>query len=47
MEILQQIGADRAVTAQGLPWRFGTSHYRGQPVFRLEAPQDVHDRFHP
>ena len=47
MEILQQLGADRAVTAQGLPWRFGTSHYRGQPVFRLEAPQDVHDRFHP
>ena len=47
MEILQQIGADRAVTAQGLPWRFGTSHYRGQPVFRMEAPQDPHDRFHP
>jgi 3-(3-hydroxy-phenyl)propionate hydroxylase len=47
MEILQQVGADRAVTAQGLPWRFGTSHYRGQPVFRMEAPQDEHDRFHP
>lgn len=47
MEILQQLGADRAVTAQGLPWRFGTSHYRGQPVFRMEAPQDPHDRFHP
>jgi 3-(3-hydroxy-phenyl)propionate hydroxylase len=47
MEILQQVGADRAVTAGGLPWRFGTSHYRGQPVFRMEAPHDPHDRFHP
>ena len=47
MEILQQVGADRAVTRRGLPWRFGTSYYRGQPVFRMEAPQDPHDRFHP
>jgi len=47
MEILQQVGADAAVTAGGLPWRFGTSHYRGQPVFRLEAPHDEHDRFQP
>ena len=47
MEILQQVGADQPITARGLPWRFGTSHYRGQPVFRMEAPHDPHDRFHP
>lgn len=47
LEILQQVGADRAAMTQGLPWRFGTSHYRGRPVFRMEAPQDPHDRFHP
>lgn len=47
MEILQQVGADRAITAQGLPWRFGNSFYRGRRVFRLEAPHDDDDRFHP
>lgn len=47
MEILQQVGADRAVSAAGLPWRHGNSFYRGQRVFRMEAPQDDHDRFHP
>jgi 3-(3-hydroxy-phenyl)propionate hydroxylase len=47
MEILQQVGVDRAVTAQGLPWRHGNSFYRGQRVFRMEAPQDEDDRFHP
>ncbi|MBK7615259.1 MAG: FAD-dependent monooxygenase [Burkholderiales bacterium] len=47
MEILQQVGADKAITAQGLPWRFGNSHYRGQRVFRMEAPYDENDRFYP
>lgn len=47
MEILQQVGADTGVTAQGLPWRSGNSHYRGQRVFRMDAPHDAHDRFHP
>jgi 3-(3-hydroxy-phenyl)propionate hydroxylase len=47
MEILQQIGADKAVTAQGLPWRFGNSFYRGQRVFRMEAPYSEDDRFFP
>jgi 3-(3-hydroxy-phenyl)propionate hydroxylase len=47
MEILQQVGADKAITAQGLPWRFGNSFYRGQRVFRMEAPYDENDRFHP
>ena len=47
MEILQQVGVADAITARGLPWRFGTSHYRGRPVFRMEAPHDEHDRFQP
>lgn len=47
MEILQQVGVADRVTASGLPWRFGNSFYRGQRVFRMEAPHDVDDRFFP
>ncbi|ANJ56938.1 monooxygenase [Pseudomonas silesiensis] len=47
MEIFQQVGVSGAVTEQGLPWRFGNSYYRGQRVFRMEAPVDPHDRFAP
>ncbi len=47
MEILQQVGADAAVTRQGLPWRFGNSFYGTRRVFRMEAPYDEDDRFHP
>lgn len=47
MEILQQIGADKAVTALGLPWRHGNSFYRGQRVFRMEAPHSGDERFAP
>ncbi len=47
MEILQQVGADEAVTRLGLPWHFGNSYYRGQRVFRLEAPHSDDDRFAP
>lgn len=47
MEILQQVGVADRVTANGLPWRFGNSFYRGQRVFRMEAPHDTDDRFHP
>ncbi|MEY4747846.1 MAG: hypothetical protein RIQ60_60 [Pseudomonadota bacterium] len=47
MEILQQIGADEAISRQGLPWRYGTSFYRDQPVFRMKAPHDPDDRFFP
>jgi len=47
MEILQQVGVADRVTENGLPWRFGNSHYRGQHVFRMEAPHDVDDRFFP
>jgi 3-(3-hydroxy-phenyl)propionate hydroxylase len=47
MEILQQVGVAEAVSAHGLPWRVGHSFYRGQNVFRMEAPHDPDDRFHP
>jgi 3-(3-hydroxy-phenyl)propionate hydroxylase len=47
LEILQQVGADSVLVEQGLPWRFGSSFYRGQAVFRLEAPHDPHDRYAP
>ncbi|HPL78519.1 MAG TPA: FAD-dependent monooxygenase, partial [Burkholderiaceae bacterium] len=40
MEILQQVGVDAPITANGLPWRFGNSFYRGQRVYRMEAPHD-------
>ena len=45
MEILQQVGADAAVTRQGLPWRFGNSFYGTRRVFRMEAPHDPNGRF--
>lgn len=47
MEILQQVGVADRMTAAGLPWRFGNSYYRGQRVFRMEAPHDPDDRFFP
>jgi 3-(3-hydroxy-phenyl)propionate hydroxylase len=47
MEILQQVGVADRVTDNGLPWRFGNSYYRGQRVFRMEAPHDDDDRFFP
>ena len=47
MEILQQVGVADRMTDNGLPWRFGNSFYRGQRVFRLEAPHDPDDRFFP
>lgn len=47
MEILQQVGVADRVTESGLPWRFGNSYYRGQRVFRMEAPHDDDDRFFP
>ncbi len=47
MEILQQVGVADRMTAGGLPWRFGNSFYRGQRVFRMEAPHDDDDRFFP
>lgn len=47
MEILQQVGVAGRMTEGGLPWRFGNSYYRGQRVFRMEAPHDADDRFYP
>ena len=47
MEILQQVGVADRMTEGGLPWRFGNSYYRGQRVFRMEAPHGADDRFYP
>ena len=47
MEILQQVGVADRIVANGLPWRFGSSFYRGRQVFRLEAPHGPDDRFFP
>ncbi len=47
LEILQQVGVADRITAHGLPWRFGNSFYRGERVFRMEAPHDPDDRFWP
>lgn len=47
MEILQQVGVADRMLQTGLPWQFGNSYYRGQRVFRMEAPHDPDDRFHP
>lgn len=47
MEILQQVGVAARMSATGLPWRSGNSFYRGQRVFRMEAPHDPDDRFYP
>lgn len=47
MEILQQVGIAERMLATAYPWRSGNSIYRGQRVFRLEAPYDEDDRFQP
>lgn len=47
LEILQQVGVAQRMSEQGLPWRFGNSYYRGQRVFRMEAPHDSDDRYFP
>lgn len=47
LEILQDVGVADRVTGIGLPWRFGNSYYRGQRVFRMDAPHDEDDRFFP
>ena len=47
LEILQQVGVADQMTQMGLPWRFGNSYYRGERVFRMEAPHDEDDRFFP
>lgn len=47
MEILQQVGVTKRMLEKAYPWRSGNSIYRGQRVFRLEAPYDSDDRFQP
>jgi len=47
LEILQQVGVADRMTEAGLPWRCGNSYYRGQRVFRMEAPHDPDDRYAP
>ena len=47
MEILQQVGVADRVMEKALPWRCGNSIYRGQKVFRMEAPYDEDDRYQP
>ncbi|MCK6426698.1 MAG: FAD-dependent monooxygenase [Burkholderiaceae bacterium] len=47
LEILQQVGVAGRMSAAGLPWRFGNSFFRGQRVFRMEAPHSEDERFHP
>ncbi|MFZ1387832.1 MAG: FAD-dependent monooxygenase [Thiolinea sp.] len=47
MEILQQVGISERMLEKAYPWRSGNSMYRGQRVFRLEAPYDEDDRFQP
>ena len=47
MEILDQVGVAGRVEQNGLPWRFGNSFYRGERVFRMEAPHHADDRFFP
>lgn len=47
LEILHQMGIARRVEERGLAWTSGQSFYRGEPVFRLQVPVDVHDRHAP
>ncbi len=47
MEILHQVGVADRMVQNGLAWRFGNSFYRGERVFRMEAPHDANDRFPP
>lgn len=47
LDILQQVGVAKRVAGEGLPWRHGNSFYRGQRVFRMEAPHDADERHFP
>ncbi|WP_370298247.1 FAD-dependent monooxygenase [Pontibacterium sp.] len=47
MEILQQVGVADRMMEKALPWRCGNSIYRGERVFRMEAPYDEDDRYQP
>lgn len=47
MEILQQVGVADRMVEKLLPWNAGKSIYRGEVVFRMEAPLNDNSRFAP
>ncbi|MBT7952762.1 MAG: FAD-dependent oxidoreductase [Gammaproteobacteria bacterium] len=47
MEILQQVGVAERMVEKLLPWNAGNSFYRGEVVFRMEAPLDDNSRYAP
>ena len=47
MEILQQLGVADRMVEKLLPWNAGKSIYRGEVVFRMEAPLNDNDRYAP
>jgi 3-(3-hydroxy-phenyl)propionate hydroxylase len=47
LEILHQLGIAQRVEEKGLAWTTGQSFYRGEPVFRMQVPEDAHDRHAP
>src|ERR1700733_12786800 len=46
-EILGWVGADRDLTAKGLPWVGGRSYFRGTEVLHFEMPSGPAERFAP
>lgn len=47
MEILQQVGVAERIARDGLPWQYGISFFRGEPVFHMDMGHDDDDRFFP
>lgn len=47
MEILQQVGVAERMVEKLLPWNAGNSFYRGEVVFRMEAPLNDNSRYAP
>lgn len=47
MEILQFAGVAERIMQKALSWTAGNSYYKGERVFRMENPQDIHDSFPP
>jgi 3-(3-hydroxy-phenyl)propionate hydroxylase len=46
-EILSWVGADRPLTAKGLPWAGGRSYFRDTEVLHFEMPSEPTERFAP
>jgi 3-(3-hydroxy-phenyl)propionate hydroxylase len=47
LEIMQQLGLSDQFVAKGLGWTHGTSYYGTRPVYRLEMPHSLQERFYP